>query len=408
MIQSPALSPLSMVPAAGDLPLPAAPEGAELADFGALLALSANQAATGPAADASAQPGTTGGNEPATPGKELPLALPVAVPVLEPEKLSPKPKVNVVGDLPLAKAVLPVMPHPGKARGKDLPEPEAQPSGDEAAQIPVAEAPAKMLPLPIALPVPAAAAPPRQPAEASGEVPIRSTRTPQAIFLSPKGPRPDQSASAPAQPVQPQAASAAPPAQVRIELVPAAPVMRALAKDDLRPAPLPAAPEVQALPAVGTAPLAAPTPLHPMAAAPVTGDRPQDFSALIDRLVAAREAVAPQTVAISIPHAEFGQVHLRFRHEEAGLAVSMASADPAFARAASAAPPVLPVAEAQVAQFQAGQSAPRQDGSAASGQSTTGQQRQSQAERRDDQPHANNAPRSARADKAQQRAGIFA
>lgn len=72
---------------------------------------------------------------------------------------------------------------------------------------------------------------------------------------------------------------------------------------------------------------------------------PRDFTALLDRLVAAREAMrGEQTrVSLALPHAEFGQVRLDFRHDERGLSVSLASPDPAFARAASTA---LPLAQA--------------------------------------------------------------
>lgn len=73
--------------------------------------------------------------------------------------------------------------------------------------------------------------------------------------------------------------------------------------------------------------------------APAT--RPLDFAALVDRLAAAREAAQPQTVSIALPHAEFGRIALRFHHDDSGLAVSMASPDPEFARAAAQAlPPV--------------------------------------------------------------------
>ena len=69
---------------------------------------------------------------------------------------------------------------------------------------------------------------------------------------------------------------------------------------------------------------------------------PRDFTALLDRLVAAREAMrGEQTrVSMALPHAEFGQVRLDFRHDREGLSVAMASSDPAFARAASAALPL--------------------------------------------------------------------
>ncbi|MDE2303526.1 MAG: hypothetical protein KGK11_13305, partial [Sphingomonadales bacterium] len=95
-------------------------------------------------------------------------------------------------------------------------------------------------------------------------------------------------------------------------------------------------------PATAAPLLAIPAPaLAPAAAAAVTppaAHPAQDFSALIDRLVAARsaarEGVAPQPVTAALTHGEFGQVALSFRQDGERLAVSMASRDPDFARAA--------------------------------------------------------------------------
>lgn len=72
-------------------------------------------------------------------------------------------------------------------------------------------------------------------------------------------------------------------------------------------------------------------------------EAPADFSALVDRLVAAREAaqasVSPQAVHAAIAHAEFGQVSLRFEQQDGTLNVAMTSPDPDFARSALAAAP---------------------------------------------------------------------
>jgi len=68
---------------------------------------------------------------------------------------------------------------------------------------------------------------------------------------------------------------------------------------------------------------------------------PQDFTHLIDRLVAARESAQPQAATLALAHAEFGPVELRFSQDGNGLSVTMASRDPDFARAVQAAvPPV--------------------------------------------------------------------
>ena len=82
-------------------------------------------------------------------------------------------------------------------------------------------------------------------------------------------------------------------------------------------------------------------PLVPTASAPTSRADRIDFTALVDTIVRAREHAAPQTMAapvsVSLAHADFGPVALRFRHEGDALTVTMASADPAFAPAVSAA-----------------------------------------------------------------------
>lgn len=67
--------------------------------------------------------------------------------------------------------------------------------------------------------------------------------------------------------------------------------------------------------------------------------QPHDFSALVDRLVEAREAARPQTVNLSVVNSDFGEVSLRFNHDDRGLTVSMTSNDPEFNRAVSNAMP---------------------------------------------------------------------
>ncbi len=67
--------------------------------------------------------------------------------------------------------------------------------------------------------------------------------------------------------------------------------------------------------------------------------QPHDFSTLVDRLVEAREAARPQTVNLSVMNSDFGEVSLRFNHDDRGLTVSMTSNDPEFNRAVSNAMP---------------------------------------------------------------------
>ncbi|MCX7865043.1 MAG: hypothetical protein N2423_08435, partial [Novosphingobium sp.] len=62
-----------------------------------------------------------------------------------------------------------------------------------------------------------------------------------------------------------------------------------------------------------------------------------DFAQLVDRLVEAREAAAPQLVRTAVQHAEFGRISLQFSSLPDHLRVTMASADPDFVPAAQAA-----------------------------------------------------------------------
>lgn len=110
--------------------------------------------------------------------------------------------------------------------------------------------------------------------------------------------------------------------------------------------------------------------------------RPHDFAALVDRLVAAREAVQPHSVSIALPHAEFGHVSLRFHRDEAGLSVSMASPDPDFARAASLAlPPVQQAAPSETSTTGSGLQHNQSERGAAPGDQSA-QSRQPSPERR--------------------------
>jgi hypothetical protein len=122
----------------------------------------------------------------------------------------------------------------------------------------------------------------------------------------------------------------------------------------------------------------------PVAAAPATGAAhlsSHDFTALVDRLVEAREAASPQRVHVAISHSEFGQVSLRFDQDANGLSVSMSSADPEFARAVQAS-----TASAGSQTARDNDSAPRQDTLGHQQQQAAGSSsgQQSQAHGRDD------------------------
>ena len=173
---------------------------------------------------------------------------------------------------------------------------------------------------------PAPAAP-----RAAVRITIETAPLTEPAALAPGGPRPAPAVLA-ANPALPdtarQRAEAAPDVQPRQPLA----RIDAPLPDMAAPAPLTVA-EVQQPQTPVTAPAAPPV-------------EPRDFTALLDRLVAAREAMrGDQTrVTMALPHAEFGQVRLDFRQDERGLSVSIASTDPAFARAASAALPLAPSA----------------------------------------------------------------
>ena len=119
----------------------------------------------------------------------------------------------------------------------------------------------------------------------------------------------------------------------------------------------------------------------------------------------------PQSVTMAVRHAEFGAVQLRFQQDASGLSVAMASADPDFARAVSAAvPPVQAASASDTATFNSGarsdQGSASADGSA---QSRSGQQAPRDdraAARANPSPAANRGPTGAEPDTA--RTGIFA
>ena len=236
---------------------------------------------------------------------------------------------------------------------------------------------------------------PQPPAQAAFE-----HAAPQAAFLrmptEPVSPQPslEPAAAKPSAPIRPLRIEIALPPQLATATRAVSPVaLRQFAQTERETIAAPLVPATT--PTTQTPPQVAPQ------AAPL--DRPQDFTALLDRLVAARDAAAPQRVSITLPHAEFGPVHLRFRQEDGALAVSMTSADPEFARAAALAPPpVIPASESRAAPGSASPS----DNSA---NTSSGQPRGQSAERRAEQASRDNpSPRATGQAKPDRRHGIFA
>lgn len=134
----------------------------------------------------------------------------------------------------------------------------------------------------------------------------------------------------------------------------------------------PLSPVQSPLQTLGFAPAPSGMPNMPVVSAPAAGPAPHDFAQLIDRLATAREAAQPQAATLALSHADFGKVELHFANDGGSLSVTMASADPDFARAVQAAvPPVGASSDSNAAQGRQqgqghGQSASHQD--AGSGQ----------------------------------------
>lgn len=115
--------------------------------------------------------------------------------------------------------------------------------------------------------------------------------------------------------------------------------------------------------ASAAAPASAPQPPQPA---------PHDFAALVERLVEARDTAMPHIVRTAIGHGEFGKVTLSFQPVDGGMAVRLASPDPAFA----------PAVQAAIATNTDSDAARQQPGS---------QQSQAQSQ---SQPHAQHQPQS--------------
>lgn len=402
-------------------------ESVEPADFAALLNIQTLTA--GPTEDAPvAQPGLLVAATAALPvpanGKILPVGLPVALPSEAPaaqaQPVDQDPAAAPPAALPSAIATLPTALLNARPAGPaaqaapaDAPQPTMSEDVAEPADPAIAVAePLATLPV-IALhavtPVsqPASPGEPASPAEtALSREPGRPTQAPIAA-----SPQPAMSQPAVTQPAVSAAGQQTPPPSTpQLTALPeAAPAEREAAVQQVRMIEPAAAQPVAASETV----LAAPPVIRDAAPAAITAtttaaERPHDFTALVDRLVAAREAMQPQSVTMAVRHAEFGAVQLRFQQDASGLSVAMASADPDFARAVSVAvPPVQPASAGDNASFnQSGRGDP---GSASADGGRTGQQAPREERgtaRTNPAPAANRSPSQAEPDTA--RNGIFA
>ncbi|GAA4779222.1 hypothetical protein [Novosphingobium ginsenosidimutans] len=304
--------------------------------------------------------------------------------------------------------------------GKDLPD-TAEPASETETAIPILA----LLPLPIAAAGPAA---PLQPAL---DRPLPPAQSP---VLNPLNVDPDQplprlapgktakgpaQSAAPTLPQAPQVAAAelppvtllrdgprqAPPPRVAATLrllAEAEPDKGTIAAPELPLTAAATATPAQQLPFVS---IPAAASANAPATAPTAMAAGHDFAQMIDRLVAARENTQPHAATLALAHADFGQVELRFNSDTNGLSVSLASADPDFARAVQAAvPPVQSSSDSAAAQGrQQGQSGSQPESSA--GQQQHGQQAAGR-EPNDRFVAANPRPRST--ESGERDGGIFA
>ena len=397
-------------------------ESVEPADFAALLNIQTLTA--GPTEDAPvAQPGLLVAATAALPvpanGKILPVGLPVAlpseVPAAQAQPVDQDPAAAPPAALPSAIATLPtalLKARPAGPAAQAAPADAPQQTMSEDAAEPADPAIAVTEPL-ATLPVIALVSQPASPGEPASPAETALSREPGRPTQAPIAASPQSAMSQPA--VTQPAVSAAgqqtpPPSTPQLTALPeAAPAEREAAVQQVRMIEPAAAQPVAASETV----LAAPPVIRDAAPAAITAttaaaERPHDFTALVDRLVAAREAMQPQNVTMAVRHAEFGAVQLRFQQDASGLSVAMASADPDFARAVSAAvPPVQAASASDTASFsQQGRSEP---GSASADGGRSGQQtprEERAAARANPSPAAGRSQSEASDDGA--RNGIFA
>lgn len=94
-------------------------------------------------------------------------------------------------------------------------------------------------------------------------------------------------------------------------------------------------PPAASAPVPGALPTSAPTPTAPQGA--TASSAPMDVARIVETIARAREEAQPAAVEVSVRHAEFGPVSLRFEQDKGDLTVALRNADPDFVRAVSAA-----------------------------------------------------------------------
>lgn len=451
--------------------LPVVPEGVtgqaqhegENGDFASLLAMNVDSSMASGAPDFATPTTTVAPAEPAgavqsqslatTPelpvlpvnGNILPDALPVILPVAQAAIPLPEAKPAAVGNAEKAEPASPLAPMPAplvrstahtatktvtsarqdKTRSKPATEEDNEPvaQGSEASPDPISTEVSAL---------PSTALPTQAPLLREDGTPVHRQSPDLARLASrpvvpptrqPHRAKADPSVnSVPAEVTPPKAPEARTLAQAPASVLAA----RLVIEPSERPAaPRPAspiqfareAPDFTAASPQQTLPSAVPqaTPFEPAftAHSPSQAETPVDFTQLVDRLVAAREAAGPAEVKVSLEHGRFGKVTLAFAPDDTGLNVTMASANPEFMRAVEAASPApAPVSSTPEATNNAGQQSRQGDPAMAFAQGQSQGQSTQRQQSTEPRPHAQRGNPSTPGDEArpeaERRRGIFA
>lgn len=149
----------------------------------------------------------------------------------------------------------------------------------------------------------------------------------------------------------------------------------------------------------------------PEPAAPVRADpraERVDFATLVETLNRAREDASPNTVRVSLAHADFGRVSMRFEQNDKGMTVAMNSADPGFARAVAASNEAASTATSSDNQRGQSSQANTNTGAGAQGENNRQPQSQRTGTGTPDRPAAQLRDTARREDEPDTSGGIFA
>lgn len=337
----------------GEGPIPAAGKPPSSTGFAALLAGADGIPAPLPGAPAMGQNGKTlpDGNVPGTiePGDDtlhLPgqgsggksaFAAPASEPITQPDGLLP-PAIAALALPPLSAQMPPAQPQPGITADQAQTPPNSTGPNSTAPNSAPPSAAARPI-KPAAIPREAA-----DPQIIGAKQPVQAGQAQAPALATAQVMQPVRSGASPSRRTTGQAeTSAAPVATVPGTQIANLTSTRAaldLPRSVLATA-IPAALTASADPVIsaGVHSLAA----YPPAPGAITQTplAPRDFEALIDRLAVARETAQPGTARVVLPHAEFGQVNLRFDATYGAganqMTVTMTSQDPDFAPAARSA-----------------------------------------------------------------------